>query len=139
VSAQSEQLKERTISFAVAMLRLINKFPHAPAANVIGHQLAKSATSVGANYRAACSARSKPEFIAKLQIVVEEAEESVYWLDVLDRSQLLPLDVRSARAEASELRAIFASSLRTARANLRSSATPQRQSSNPPINDQMTR
>jgi four helix bundle protein len=137
MSAQSEQLKERTISFAVAMLRLINRFPHAPAANVIGHQLAKSATSVGANYRAACSARSKPEFIAKLQIVVEEVEESVYWLDVLDRSQLLPLDVRNARAEASELRAIFASSLRTARANPRTSANPR--SPDPSIPQSMTK
>ena len=119
MSAQSEQLKERTISFAVAVLRLIDTFPRTAVASVIGHQLAKSATSIGANYRAACSARSKAEFIAKLQIVVEEAEESVYWLDVIERSQLLPLEVRDARAEADELRAIFASSLRTARANLR--------------------
>jgi four helix bundle protein len=118
-------------------LRLIDKCPPSTVAKVIGHQLAKSATSIGANYRAACSARSKPEFIAKLQIVVEEAEESVYWLDVIDRSQLLPLDVRVARTEANELRAIFASSLRTARANLRIRPIPP--SPNPQINDPMTR
>jgi four helix bundle protein len=104
---------------------------------VIGHQLAKSATSIGANDRAACSARSKSEFVAKLQIVVEEAEESVYWLDVIDRSQLLPLDVRAARGEANELHAIFASSLRTARANVR--VRPIAKSPNPQINDQMTK
>jgi four helix bundle protein len=134
MSAQSEQLKERTISFAITVLRLIDKCPHTTCGNVIGHQLAKSATSIGANYRAACSARSKSEFVAKLQIVVEEAEESVYWLDVIDRSQLLPLDVRAARAEANESRAIFASSLRTARANLR-----VRPSLNLPIPKSMTR
>jgi four helix bundle protein len=135
MSAQSEQLKERTISFAITVLRLIDGCPYTTVSKVIGHQLAKSATSVGANYRAACSARSKSEFVAKLQIVVEEAEESVYWLDVIDRSQLVALDVRAARAEANELLAMFASSLRTARANLRLPT----QSSNPPINDQMTK
>jgi four helix bundle protein len=144
MSAQSEQLKERTISFAITVLRLIDKCPHTTAGKVIGHQLAKSATSVGANYRTACSARSKSEFVAKLQIVVEEAEESVYWLDVIDRSQLLSIDVRAARAEANELRAIFASSLRTARANLRLPTAQSLNPSippipNPPINDQMTK
>lgn len=136
MSAQSEQLKERTISFAVTVLRLIQKCPHTTVGKVIGYQLAKSATSIGANYRAACSARSKSEFVAKLQIVLEEAEESVYWLDVIDRSQLLALDVHSARSEANELRAIFASSLRTARANL---STPIRQSANLPIHKSMTK
>ena len=120
VSVQSDQLKERTMSFSVTVLRLIDRFQRGTAANVVGHQLAKSATSVGANYRAACSARSKAEFIAKLQIVVEEAEETVYWLDVIARAELLAVDAKIIRAEANELLAIFASSLRTARVNLRS-------------------
>jgi four helix bundle protein len=120
MSAQSDQLKERTICFAVAILRLIDRYPRTVAANVIAQQLAKSATSIGANYRAACSGRSRAEFIAKLHTVVEEAEESVYWLDIVVRSGLLSLDVRPLRKEANELLAIFASSLRTARANLRS-------------------
>ena len=137
MSTRSEQLKEGTISFAISVLRLIDKCPDTTAGKVVGYQLAKSATSIGANHRAACSARSKSEFVAKLQIVVEEAEESVYWLDVIDRSQLLPLDVRVARVEATELRAIFASSLRTARANLR--VRPIAKSPNPQINDSMTR
>jgi four helix bundle protein len=89
---------------------------------------------MGANYRAACSARSKPEFVAKLKIVVEEAEESVYWLDVIDRGDFPHLDVRFVRAEANELLAIFARSLYTARKNLR-----DRQMTQSPINDQMTR
>ena len=79
MSELSETLKERTIVFAINVLRLIDKFPVTPGAKVIAYQLAKCSTSVGANYRAACNARSRAEFIAKLGIVVEEAEESVYW------------------------------------------------------------
>jgi four helix bundle protein len=138
MSVQSDQLKERTMVFAVTALRVIDSFPQTTATRVVAHQLAKSATSVGANYRAACSAQSKPEFVAKLRIVVEEAEESVYWLDVIDRSPWLSLDVRGLRSEASELLAIFSSSLRTARANLRSHRSSFK-SPNSPINDQMTR
>jgi four helix bundle protein len=119
MSIQSDHLKERTMMFAVSTLRMIVGFSQTPAARVVAHQLAKSATSIGANYRAACSARSKPEFIAKLRIVGEEAEESVYWLDVINRSRWPGLDVCRLRAEANELLAIFSSSLRTARVNLR--------------------
>src|SRR5438270_11565250 len=89
------------------------------------------------HYRAACSAQSKSEFVAKMQIVVEEAEESIYWLEVIGRSGLLPIDVRATRAEANELRAIFASSLRTARTNLRHH--PIAQSPNFQIDDPMTK
>ena len=120
MSIQSDQLKERTMSFAITMLRLVNTLPRSVASDVIARQLAKSATSVGANYRAACGARSRHEFVAKLQIVVEEAEESVYWLDLIDRGQLIPsATVQPIRAESNELRAVFSSSLRTARVNLR--------------------
>jgi len=119
-SAQSEALKERSMSFAVAILGLIDKLPRRPGPDVIARQLAKSATSVGANYRAACTARSRPEFVAKLCIVVEEAEECVYWLDLLVLAQILSTQaVCAIRAEAGELRAIFAKSLGTTRANLK--------------------
>ena len=92
---------------------------------MIARQLAKSATSVAANYRAACTARSRNEFVAKLCIVVEEANESEYWLDVLLLAHFLQdAAVAPLRSEAGELRAIFAKSLGTARANLRT---------NPPI------
>jgi four helix bundle protein len=89
MSVQSEQLKERTMQFAVDVLRLIDEFPRKTSAEVIGRQLAKSATSVAANYRATCNARSRAEFIAKLGVVVEEADESVGWLDMIGRAQLL--------------------------------------------------
>jgi four helix bundle protein len=127
MSTQSEALKARSIEFAVAILRLIDALPRRPGPDVIAHQLAKSATSVGANYRAACTARSKREFVAKLCIVVEEAEESVYWLELLAIAKMVSGEsVAAPLAEAKELRAIFAKSLGTARANLS-------------INDQMTR
>src|SRR6476646_10534235 len=89
MSEQSEALKERTMLFAINVLRLIDKFPDTAGARVIAYQLAKCATSVGANYRAVCNARSRAEFIAKLGTVVEEAEESVYWLEIVRRSQLV--------------------------------------------------
>ena len=120
MSTQSEALKERSMSFAVSVLGLIDRIPRRPGPDVISCQLAQSATSVAANYRSACAARSRPEFIAKLCIVVEEAEESVYWLDLLFRAQILSASgLDDLRAEAGELRAIFAKSLGTARANLR--------------------
>ena len=86
--------------------------------------------SVGANYRACCNARSRVEFIARLGVVVEEIDETLYWLDVIAGSRFLPPSHGdSLRAEASELRAIFARSLGTARTNLKMSKS----------NDQITR
>src|SRR5665213_2352372 len=121
MSEQSELLKERTMSFAINMLRLIDKFPQTPGAKVIAYQLAKCSTSVGANYRAAYNGRSRVEFIAKLGVVVEEAEESVYWLEIVNRLQLVPgRDAPAQLQESIEVRAIFSRSLGTARLNLRS-------------------
>jgi four helix bundle protein len=121
VSEQSEALKERTITFAISVLRLIDKFPNTPSAKVIAYQLAKCAPSVGANYRAACNARSRAEFIARLGIVVEEAEESEYWLLIVRRIRIIDVpEVPELHQEAVELLAIFSRSAGTARANSRS-------------------
>ncbi len=121
MSEQSEALKARTMSFASNVLRLIDKFPQTQSARVIAYQLAKCSTSVGANYRAACNGRSRAEFMAKLGIVVEEAEESVYWLEIVNRLQLVPgPETPELFKESIELRAIFSRSLGTARANARS-------------------
>jgi four helix bundle protein len=80
----------------------------------IGNQLVRSATSVGANYRAACRSRSRAEFAAKLGIVAEEADESVYWLELISEAKLLPeAKVRDLLEEANELTAIFTSARRT--------------------------
>ncbi len=78
-----EELKTRTKAFAVRVIRLVDALPRSLAAQVVGRQLLRSATSVGANYRAACRAQSRAEFAAKLSIVVEEADETLYWLELL--------------------------------------------------------
>jgi len=112
----SEQLKERTKQFALRVIRLVNALPRSRVADVIGRQLLRSATSVGANYRAACRARSRAEFVAKLGIVEEEIDESAYWLELLIEAGIVP----SARLadlvqEADELTAIIVASRKTAR------------------------
>lgn len=124
MSEFSERLKERSMAFAATVLDLVDKLPQTPGGRVIAFQLAKSATSVAANYRAACTARSRREFIAKLGVVVEEADESACWLELIERRKLLPTaQSRPALAESIELRNIFGKSLGTARAN-HQSTTP---------------
>jgi len=109
-----KDLKERTKQFALRVMRLYRALPRREEARVIGRQLLRSATSVGANYRAACRARSRAEFVAKLGIVLEEADETVYWLELLQES-----DIVSARKleplvqEARELTSIFVASICT--------------------------
>ena len=121
MSIQSEQLKERTMQFSLDVLRLIEEFPRSIAGDVVARQLARSATSVASNYRATCNARSRAEFIAKLGIVVEEIDESEFWLDTCLRRALCKApDAQRLRGEAGELRAVFGKSLGTARANARS-------------------
>src|SRR5712691_896536 len=108
------------MSFAIMVLRLVDKLPQTPSGQAIARQLAKNATAVGANYRASCNARSRIEFVAKLGVIVEESDESEYWLSIIIKAQWLTrVDLLSVHAEALELRAIFARSLGTARANLK--------------------
>ena len=108
------------MTFAHMVLQMLDKIPATPGGLAVARQLAKSATSVGANYRACCNARSRLEFVAKLGVVVEEIDESVYWLELVNGSNLRPVpEVTPVLAEARELRAIFAKSLGTARGNLK--------------------
>jgi len=110
------QLKERTKQFALRIIRLFRSLPRSPDAQAIGRQLRRSGMSVGANYRAATRARSRQEFAAKIGIVVEEADETVFWLELLTESGLVPLKrLQSLAAEACELTAIFTASHQTAR------------------------
>jgi four helix bundle protein len=126
MSGASEALKERCMSFAVSVLSLVGAFPNTIAGQTVARQLAKSATSVGANYRAACTARSISEFVAKLCIVNEEADETVYWLELAARVQFLRADrLAACRDEAIQLRAIFGRSLRTARNHLNTTTNRQ--------------
>jgi four helix bundle protein len=120
MSTFSEQLKERTMAFADAVLSFVDKLPPGPAGRVIAYQLADSATSVASNYRACCNARSRREFIAKLGLVVEEADESACWLELLRRRQMIAVaDITPLLAESLELRNIFGKLVGTARANAR--------------------
>jgi four helix bundle protein len=117
MESQPEQLKKRTKQFALRIVRLFRALPRSAEAQVMGRQLLRCGTAVAANYRAVCRARSKPEFIAKIGVVVEEADETVFWMEMLVESGT----VRASRlqpllAEANELLAIFAASQRTARA-----------------------
>ena len=108
-------LKDRTKAFALGVVRLVEALPRGRAADVIGKQLLRSATSVGANYRAARRARSRAEFIAKMGIVEEEADECVYWLEILTEANLLKSErVADLMAEANELVAITVASIKTA-------------------------
>lgn len=83
-----EQMKKRTKQFAVDVIKFCDSLKTSKASAVVTYQLVKSATSTGANYRAACRARSKNEFFSKICIVVEEADESEYWLEVIDDANL---------------------------------------------------
>lgn len=115
-----DELQARSLNFAVEVRQLTQSIRERPGGRGPADQLLNCATSVGANYRAACRARSRAEFIAKLGIVVEEIDEAVYWLEFLRRSGMSPL-ANSAPCldEAKQLRAIFAASYGTARANHR--------------------
>ena len=114
--SRTNDLATRTKHFAVRIVKLIGKLPRTTEAKVLGTQLIRSGTSVAANYRAACRARSKAEFIAKLGTVVEEADETVFWLELLVESGVVDgAQMDDLLKEASELRAIFSASRRTAK------------------------
>ena len=121
-----DDLKHRTKQFALRILKLVAALPNNLAGRTIGGQLARAGTSVGSNYRAACQGRSKAEFIAKLGIVEEEADESAFWMELIIESELLkkPL-VESLLIEANELAKIMASSRISASAALKRSTNSQ--------------
>ena len=103
-------LKERTKQFALAVIALYKLLPKTTEAQVLGKQLLRSGTSVGANTRAAFRGRSKKEYVAKLGIVIEEADESGFWLELLSDSGIMPLSATEAlHNEANELVSIFTS------------------------------
>ena len=110
------QLKQRTKSFALQVIALVGKLPRTYTAEVLGRQVTRSATSVGANYRAACRARSSADFIAKMKIVEEEADETMYWLELLHESGIVTESVvRELLDEANEIVAIVVASIKTKR------------------------
>jgi four helix bundle protein len=113
---QAEELKKRTKQLAIRIVRLYRALPRKDEARVIGRQVLRSGTSVAANYRAVCRARSKAEFVAKIGVVVEEIDETVFWLELLVEAGIVPQSrMESLQKEATELLAIFAASQHTAR------------------------
>ena len=118
MSEQADRLKQRTFQFAVDVITLTRGFSATDEARHIGRQLTRSATSVGANYRAACRARSHAEFTSKIGIVAEEADESQYWLTLASTAGLASPDrLQNLQREVTELCAIFSRAVGTARRN----------------------
>ena len=121
------EFKARTKKFALDTIQVIQKLPRSRTTDIIAGQLLRSATSVGANYRAACRAKSPADMINKLKVVEEESDESIYWLELLRESALLPVEITQAlEKEGCEILALTVASIKTLRA--RQSSIVNRQS-----------
>jgi len=118
VPSQADLLSERTERFAVRILKWVRSLPRDPAADGIARQLARSGPSVSSNYRSSRRSRSRAEFIARLGVVLDEADESHHWLSLLKQSEIAAgNELEWLLAESGELRAIFSKSFATARQN----------------------
>lgn len=114
----SQKLKKRTKDFAIRIVKIYRNLPKSGESKVIGNQFLRSGTSIAANYRACCRARSNAEFIAKIGVVVEEADETVFWLEMLVDCEIFKeVQMKEIIQEANELLAIFAASQKTAKQN----------------------
>ena len=114
-----DDLKERTEQFSLRVMNLVENLPQGKSMSVISNQILRSATSVGANYRSARRAKSKRDFINKLKIVEEEADETLYWLRLIQRSgKIKPEKLQELVNEATELLAIFVASIKTAKLDI---------------------
>ncbi len=112
------EARDRTKRFAIRIVRLYRALPSTKDAQVIGTQLLRSGTSVAANYRAVCRARSRAEFIARLGVVVEEADESIFWLEMLGESGIVAnRRLEGLLKEANELTAMFSAARRSSRSS----------------------
>ena len=114
-----QELKRRTKQFGLRVIKLVEALPNTTTARTIGHQLLRSGMSVGANYRAACRGRSKADFVAKAGISLEEADECLYWMEMLQEAGIVPNEkLKDLMKQADELVAIFTASIKTARMHL---------------------
>ena len=114
-----EDLKKRTKKFAIDSVLYYKRMNNDDIKYTIGKQFMRAATSVGANYRASCRARSVAEFIAKVGVCAEEADETMFWLEIISETGHKDEQVKALWKEADELTRIFVSSIKTARANLK--------------------
>jgi four helix bundle protein len=113
---KADELRKRTKKFAIRIVNVFRALPRSPDAQTLGKQLLRSGTSVAANYRSVCRARSKAEFISRLGIVVEEADETVFWIELLAETDIVKGErLNDLLKEANELLAIFGASLRTSK------------------------
>lgn len=111
-----EEFKTRTKAYALRVIKVVDALPRDSVAKVLGHQLLRSGTSVGANYRASIRARSRPDFIAKMGIVEEECDESLFWMELLVDSGRMKADrLMELMREGGEILAITVASIKTAR------------------------
>ena len=116
MNGRSEELRDRTKAFAVRVVKLFRAMPRTPDAQFLGKQVLRSGTSIAANYRSVCRARLRAEFIAKIGVVAEEADETVFWLELLGDTEIVkPEKLDSLLKEAKELAAIFTASQHTAK------------------------
>jgi four helix bundle protein len=121
-------LKKRAKQFALRIIRMVEALPHNRISDVLGRQALRSGTSIGANYRAACRAKSRADFISKMGTVEEECDETLFWMELLAESgQVKPARLVNLMKEADELLSIVVASERTARRN----ANPQSATRNP--------
>ena len=112
----ADELRARTRKFALRVVKMVQALPKNAVADVLGKQVLRSATSVGANYRAACNAVTRPIFLHKMAIVVEEADETVYWLEMIRDAELVkPEKLASLIDEAEQVLKIMSASLKTAK------------------------
>jgi four helix bundle protein len=122
-----EELKKRTKHFGLRAIRLAATLPNDRVGDSIGRQLIRSATSVGANYRSACRGRSRADFIAKLAIAIEEADEAQYWLEILVEAGIVPENrLADLLKEAGEIVAMLSAASITAKKNMRLSISNQK-------------
>ncbi|MCR9294093.1 MAG: four helix bundle protein [bacterium] len=112
------EFKKRTKQLALRTIRLVESLPRSTTADVLGKQLLRAATSVGANYRAVCRAKSSADMVNKLRIVEEESDESGYWMELIAESGLMPLErIADLLRECDEITAMVVASQKTLRAN----------------------
>jgi four helix bundle protein len=118
---RGDDIRKRTKVFALRVIRLVESLPRGKTADVIGRQVLRSGTSMAANYRSACRAKSPADFVSKMGTVEEETDESIFWMELLVESGLMaePL-VKNLMSEADELLAIIVSSIKTVRKTAKS-------------------
>ncbi|MDR2026213.1 MAG: four helix bundle protein [Prevotellaceae bacterium] len=120
MNVMTEQIKNRTKKVGIKIIQLIDLLPQKTSSWVISKQIVRSATSIGANYRAACRAKSVPDFLNKLKIVEEETDETLYWLEIIEEAKLLPSEsLETIKTEINEILSIVVASIKTIQSKIK--------------------